>query len=176
MTSDIPELQRRVSNVFRIGNISAVDLAAARVKVDFQGVTTAWIPWMTDRAGAVKIWNPPSVGEQVCVCSPSGELGAGFIMSGAINYAGNPASDNRNHVYRLELPASGAFEIKIGDRTFILNNTKLVFDGDLEVDGDIKATGNVIADGDITAGTVSLSSHVHAGVVAGPASTAPPTP
>lgn len=164
MSAAIGELQRRLANIFRVGKVSEVDLGTGRVKVEFQGVTTAWLPWMTGRAGAVKDWNPPSVGEQVCVCCPSGELGAGFVMPGSINYADNPAPDNRNHVYRLELPANGTFEIKIDGLTLVLNKNKLTLNGDIEVTGDVKA------------GTISLKNHVHDGISPGSQETDPPTP
>ena len=101
MSAEIGDLQRRMANLFRVGGIAEVSRSTGRVKVQFQGVTSAWLPWMTGRAGAVKDWNPPSVGEQVCICSPSGELGAGFIMSGSINYDANAAPDSRADVQKI---------------------------------------------------------------------------
>jgi phage baseplate assembly protein gpV len=110
---------------------------------------------MTSRAGAVKDWNPPSVGEQVVVCSPSGELEAGFIMAGSINYDGNPAPDSRENVRKIELPAGGAYEIKVGGMTLTIAGGKLTLNGDIEVTGDVKA------------GAISLKNHKHGQVSAG---------
>ncbi len=164
MSAEIGDLQRRLANIFRVGRVSDVDLGTGRVKVQFQGVTTAWLPWMTGRAGAVKDWNPPAVGEQVCVCSPSGELGAGFIMAGSINYDGNAAPDDRANVQKITLPGGGSYEISVGGMTLILADGKLTLNGDIEVTGDV------------VAGTISLKNHIHGGVNTGPDDTDPPTP
>lgn len=155
MSAEIGELQRRMANLFRVGKIAEVNRATGRVKVTFQGVTSAWLPWMTSRAGAVKDWNPPSVGEQVCVCSPSGELEAGFIMTGSINYDGNPAPDSRENVQKITLPSGGSYEISVGGMTLTLAGGKLTLNGDIEVTGDVKA------------GAISLKDHKHGGIVIG---------
>ena len=155
MSAEIGDLQRRLANLFRVGKIAEVNRSTGRVKVSFQGVTSAWLPWMTSRAGAVKDWNPPSVGEQVVVCSPSGELEAGFIMPGSIYYDGNPAPDTRENVHKLTLPAGGSYEISIGGMTLTIAGGKLTLNGDIEVTGDVKA------------GAISLKNHKHGGVVIG---------
>lgn len=162
MSAEIGDLQRRMANIFRVGNVTEVDRSTARVKVQFQGVTTAWLPWMTGRAGAVKDWNPPSVGEQVCVCSPSGELAAGFIMPGSINYDGQSAPDSRANVQKLTLPAGGSYEISVGGMTLVLAGGKLTLNGDIEVTGDVKA------------GTISLKNHTHIHTASEPAPTGIP--
>jgi phage baseplate assembly protein V len=155
MSAEIGDLQRRLANLFRVGKVAEVNRTTGRVKVSFQGVTSAWLPWMTSRAGAVKDWNPPSVGEQVVVCSPSGELEAGFIMAGSIYYDGNPAPDARENVRKIELPAGGAYEIKVGGMTLTLAGGKLTLNGDIEVTGDVKA------------GAISLRTHKHGGIMQG---------
>jgi phage baseplate assembly protein V len=155
MSAEIGDLQRRMANLFRVGKITEVNNTTGRVKVSFQGVTSAWIPWMTTRAGAVKEWNPPSVGEQVCVCSPSGELGAGFVMPGSINYDDNPAPDNRANVKKITLPAGGSYEISVGGMTLTIAGGKLTLNGDIEVTGDVKA------------GAISLKNHKHGQVSTG---------
>lgn len=155
MSAEIGELQRRLANIFRVGKITEVNRSTGRVKVSFQGVTSAWLPWMTSRAGAVKDWNPPSVGEQVCVCSPSGELEAGFVMSGSINYTDNPAPDSRENVQKITLPAGGSYEISVGGMTLTLAGGKLTLNGTIEVTGDVKA------------GSISLKNHKHGGITIG---------
>lgn len=164
MSAEIGDLQRRLANIFRVGRVAEVDRSTGRVKVSFQGVTTAWLPWMASRAGAVKEWNPPSVGEQVCVCSPSGELDAGFIMPGAINYDANPAPDSRENVQKITLPAGGAYEISVGGMTLVLAGGKLTLNGSIEVTGDVKA------------GTISLKDHTHVHTASEPAPTGAPIP
>lgn len=163
MSAEIGDIQRRMANMFRVGKIAEVNLSTGRVKVNFQGVTTAWLPWMTSRAGAVKDWNPPAVGEQVCVVSPSGEIGAGFVLPGSINYDDNPAPDTRANVQKIALPAGGSYEISVGGMTLVLAGGKLTLNGDIEVTGDVKA------------GTISLKNHTHGGITTGPEETDPPT-
>jgi hypothetical protein len=46
--------------------------------------------------------------------------------------------------------------------------------GNLTVDGNIESTGDVAADGDVTAAAISLTTHVHPGVMAGPSLTGGP--
>jgi len=159
MSAEIGDLQRRLANIFRVGRVAAIDLSAGRVKVSFAGVTTAWLPWMAARAGAVKDWNPPSVGEQVCVCSPSGEINLGFVMPGAIPYDANPAPDVRAGVHKITLPAGGSYEISVGSVNLVLADGKITLNGDIEVTGDIKA------------GSISLRNHVHGGVTPGASTT-----
>ena len=47
--------------------------------------------------------------------------------------------------------------------------------GGLNIAGDIQTTGDVEANGDVKAGSISLQTHVHGGVMTGSGSTAPPT-
>ena len=164
MSAEIGDLQRRMANLFRVGKISEVERSTGRVKVQFGEAVTAWLPWMTGRAGAVKDWNPPSIGEQVVVCSPSGELEAGFVMFGSINtsdYAAPTAADN---TYRIDIPAGGNFEIRVGGATLSFSGGKITVNCDIETSADVKA------------GTISLRNHTHVHTAAEPAPTGAPIP
>ena len=77
---DIAELSRRLENMIRIGTIAEVDHAARRVRVQSGLLLTDWLKWRAGRAGATRTWNPPTVGEQVMVLSPSGELANGIVI------------------------------------------------------------------------------------------------
>ena len=88
----IGDLERRLANMQRPGKVVEVDHAKARIKVQCGQNTTAWLPWQTGRAGAVRRWSPPSVGEQVLVMSPSGEMAQGYVLPG---------------VYQNDHPANG---------------------------------------------------------------------
>ena len=182
MSAETAELQRRLANLLRVGKITEIDRAKGRVKVEFNGVTTPWLPWQTARAGAVKNWSPPAVGEQVCIISPFGELGAGFVMSGAINYDDQAAPDSRENVERIDLPSGGAYEIHHEGKTFKLSGGKLTFDGPVEITGDVSVTGKITATGNIEtpsevkAADIGLKTHRHSGVTPGPGNTAGPIP
>lgn len=77
----IAELERRLLNIIRFGTIASVDLNAAtcRVKLD-DTHTTGDLSWQTQRAGKVRTWSPPSIGEQVMIISPAGDLTQGIVM------------------------------------------------------------------------------------------------
>lgn len=77
---DIGELQRQISNLFRIGTVAELDEANARVKLNVSGLTTDWLPWGAARAGKTRTWSPPQVGEQVMMASPFGDMGQGVIV------------------------------------------------------------------------------------------------
>ncbi len=80
MSYELTELDRRLANIVRIGTIAELDEAGARVKVKLDDeLTTDWLPWMTSRAGATRTWSAPTVGEQVVLFAPSGELAQGVV-------------------------------------------------------------------------------------------------
>lgn len=115
---DIAELSRRVENLIRIGTVAEVDHANARIRVTSGGLDTDWLPWFERRAGATRSWDPPTVGEQVMILSPSGEPGAGICLVG-IYSAAAPAPSASASLHLMDFPdgakisydhASGALE------------------------------------------------------------------
>lgn len=82
MQERLNQLNARIANLIRIGSVSDVDTAKARVRVDIGRVKTNWLPWLTQRAGKTSTWSPLEVGEQVMVFSPSGELNQGVVIGG----------------------------------------------------------------------------------------------
>ena len=97
----IGDLERRLANMQRPGKIEAVDYDKARVKVRCGKNVTAWIPWMTPRAGGVREWCPPEVGEQVLVFSPSGEMANAYCQP-AVFQNSAPANGNKGTVRRTD--------------------------------------------------------------------------
>lgn len=108
MEAAVSDLQHRLANLIRVGKVTAVDYAKARVRIAWGANQSAWVPWMTGRAGATKDWNPPAVGEQVAMISPSGTLGAGFILPGGINYADKAAPGSDGDTTKI-IFADGSF-------------------------------------------------------------------
>lgn len=83
MNSDpfaLAETHRVLANMIRIGVVSELDEANARVKVTTGGFTTDWLPWTTSRAGATRTWSAPRAGEQVIVLSPYGDPSQGVVL------------------------------------------------------------------------------------------------
>lgn len=76
------ELFRLLNNVIRLGSVAAIDPTQMppRVRIDSGDLTTDWLPWVTLRAGQVRTWHPPSVGERVMVLAPGGNLANGVAL------------------------------------------------------------------------------------------------
>jgi phage baseplate assembly protein V len=97
------ELLRRLENMLRKGTISAVDHDGVLVRVKSGGLLTGWLPWFERRAGNVRSWCPPSVGEQCLVLSPGGEMTNGMVLVGLDSEA-NPAPSNSPTLHRTQYP------------------------------------------------------------------------
>lgn len=185
----ISELQRLLHNIVRVGVISAVDHGGpgqpARVRVAIGNLTTDWRPYHECRAGGTTTWNPPTVGEQATVLSPSGDLGAGVVLVG-LNSTRHPAPSNNPsqtvtrypdgavvqydhaaHALAATLPAGGTAKLDAPGGVSITSQITTI-NGDCQINGTLRATGDVVANG------VSLVEHVHSGVQQGNAWTEAP--
>lgn len=135
---DLVELSRQIENLIRIGTVLAVDHAAVRCRVKSGRLETGWLRWHTPRAGETRTWNPPTVGEQAVVLSPSGEPANGIVFYG-FNCDAHPAPssspnahvtdypdggvvtyDHGTHEYRLSVPDGGRIVLTIGATTLEL--------------------------------------------------------
>lgn len=105
----IADLIRRLENLIRAGTIAEVDHAAPRCRVKTGGLTTGWLPWFTRRAGSTTEWDPPSVGEQCMVFSPSGDPAVGFVLVGVYSDS-NPAASADPAVHRIDWANGDFFE------------------------------------------------------------------
>ncbi|WP_176039515.1 phage baseplate assembly protein V [Burkholderia stabilis] len=86
------EAQRQQRNGILRGRVVALDLAdptAPRCRVaigdpetDGEGLTTNWLSWKATRAGSVRTWSAPSIGEPVVIDCPGGDPSQG-VVSGA---------------------------------------------------------------------------------------------
>lgn len=115
------EADRRIANVIQIGTVTAVDAGSARARVQLGDILTPLIPVGQFRAGALSFWWMPTVGEQVVVACPSGDIARAVILCSI--YAGNaPSSDG-------------------GVPMVDLAGGKIVFNGNIEVTGDVVASG-----------------------------------
>lgn len=123
------ELLRRLENLLRPGVIAQVQYKPLRVRVATGGLLTGWLAVFAQRAGEDREWNPPSIGEQCLVLSPSGEPAQGFVLVGLYSDAHSAPDDSptrhrrayrdgavieydtETHQLRAELPAEGTFEL-----------------------------------------------------------------
>lgn len=82
------EAARRIENAILIGRVVEVDRQARRAKVEIEdGWTSAALPWIERRAGDVRSWSPPTVGEQCLILCPGGDPERGLVLPGVASDA-----------------------------------------------------------------------------------------
>lgn len=179
------ESQRRISNAFRIGTISAVDHGAGMCRVKTDDNETDWLPWFIPRAGKTIEWSAPSVDEQVMVLCPEGVMNGGVALRGIYSSAfPAPAAseslhltrhadgavisyDTQSHALTATLPAGGTAVIT-ADGGITLHGP-LTVNGDTTINGDTQVSKTLTAATDVIGGGKSVKGHVHSGVGAPPA-------
>jgi len=116
----IESLDRRVRNLVREGRITGVDYARGVATVDMDGLPSRDIPWV-QRAGDIKDWDPPTVGERVTVVSPTGDPAQGLITPGGWSDA-NPAPHDRGGERFIQ--AAHKIVLRVGETELILEPDK----------------------------------------------------
>lgn len=171
--------------------VVAVDLAAARVRVQSGDWVSAWVRWHSVAAGKARHWRVPSLREQGVLFSPSGVAAAGTFVPGLYGNAGAPP-DNRDHVevwrfddggslvydwqassYTIDLPAGTAtikvggsvFELTPGSARLVAGQINLVgavtIDGPTVVNSTLHAVGNITSDAAIIDVAGNSNHHSH---------------
>ncbi|EPZ5745156.1 phage baseplate assembly protein V [Klebsiella pneumoniae] len=87
---ELAELIRLLENVVRTGTVTEIDEEKWRVRVQSGGLSPNWMRWTAQRAGAFKVWIPPSIGEQVWFLCLGGNTDVAFI-GGSLYSDDNPA-------------------------------------------------------------------------------------
>lgn len=182
------ELERRLANLVKVGRVYALDLDSAvpRVKVKMGQLITAWLPFVSSRAGSDRTWWPVQIDEKVLVISPSGEMAQGLVIGAFYQQSVSPPSrdadsielhcsdgavfsyNKQSHALYIDLPSEGKVTVNAPQG--------------ITLQGDVRIEGNVSASGDISDHTramkddrVIFNQHTHAGVRSGPSQTPPPT-
>lgn len=173
---EIADLRRRLSNLLRIGTISAVSYKEAVARVKIGDLETTWLPWLL-RDGDDKAWHGVDLNEQVLVLSPCGDLNQGLILSSVYK---EPISDDGNLLlWRFKDGSIISFNRSSGELSAqITGNAAIVSQKSITADAKVSAvikSPKIILDGDVeitksltiaqnltTSGTVSLSGR-HAG-------------
>lgn len=175
---NITDLLRRLENLIRLGTIAAVDHQAARCTVRTGGLTVPGLPWLAGRAGSSLDWDPPTVGEQCVLFSPSGEPAQGVALVGLYSQqcpAPSKSANERRRVY----PDGAVIDYDHATHALIATlpaggTAKLVAPGGVTILGDVAITGLVTVSEDVIAAGISLVNHTHGGVDPGPGSTGAP--
>ncbi|MFG9064117.1 phage baseplate assembly protein V [Pseudomonas aeruginosa] len=146
---NIADLARLLENIVRFGTVEAVQMQPPRVQVKSGNITTAWRPWLNLRAGADREWDPPTIGEQVVLLSPSGNLAQGVVLTGLFSDL-IPANGERDGLHRRTYRDGAVIEYDS-----IAKHLRATLPGTAEViaEGDIDVTSNAnisaVALGDI---------------------------
>ncbi|KAF1003636.1 MAG: hypothetical protein GAK36_00213 [Pseudomonas sp.] len=165
--------------------VVAVDLAAARVRVQSAGWTSAWVRWHAQAAGVARHWRAPSLGEQGVLLSPSGQVAMGTFVPGLYGGA-QSAPDNRDYVeswsfpdgavlaydwqahrYAIALPA-GSIELQVGATQVLaepgsvtVNAAAINLQGAVQVQGNLAVQGNITSSGSILDTAGNSNHHTH---------------
>lgn len=187
---NIAELARLIENLVRLGTVAAVQVQPPRVQVKSGKILTAWLPWLSLRAGADREWDPPTVGEQVVLLSPSGLLTQGVVLAGLFSDQ-VPANGDREglhrrtyrdgavieydsiaHHLRAVLPENGTTDLVSRGGFNIVG--PINHQGDYTQTGNQTITGKVTVSEDVVAAEISLVQHRHGGVMPGGSKTEVP--
>ncbi|MGD7095897.1 phage baseplate assembly protein V [Ralstonia pseudosolanacearum] len=99
---DTAELARLLENLIRLGTVAEVRHSTPPVvRVRTGGLTTTWRPWVEQRAGKTRTWNPPTKGEQVLLLCPSGDLANAVILCGIPSENADVPSNDPNQTVTL---------------------------------------------------------------------------
>lgn len=188
--NDLATLARLIENLIRFGTIAAVQMQPPRVQVKTGTLTTAWLPWITLRAGADREWNPPTVDEQVLLFSPSGQLGNGVVLTGLFSDQ-IPANGDREGLHRITYRDGTVIEYDsvahhLNATLTDGGTTNLISTGGINIVGNIthqgnytqtgsqNVTGKVTVSVDVVAAGISLVEHLHGDVMPGGGKTGKP--
>lgn len=134
----------------RVGKVSSVNYKTGMVRVayhDRDDEVTRELPMLANGT-----YEMPKVGDQVYVQHLSNGTEAGVVLGRAWSQANGPAESGAG-LWRKDF-RDGSY-IRYAAGVLTVKAQKVVIEGDLEVQGEILATG------DVTAGGVTLQTHVH---------------
>lgn len=176
--------EQLTGQVIQLGTIASVDPANATCTVQTGAIVTGELPWIAQRAGGVRGWSPPTVGEQCVLLAPEGDMDSAFVVLGLYSDACPPPSHNPDVVH-LEF-ADGAViaydqavhalavTLPAGATAMLDAPGGATINADVTINGNVAVTGTVTASEDVLGGGKSLRGHRHGGVQAGGAQSGAP--
>ncbi|WP_010336771.1 MULTISPECIES: phage baseplate assembly protein V [Sphingobium] len=76
--------QQQIGDAIQYGVIASVDHANATCTVTLGDLDTDDLPWVAQRAGGMRCWSPPTIGEQCVVLVPRRRSGKWPCHSGPL--------------------------------------------------------------------------------------------
>ncbi len=181
---------QQINNLLRDGVVTEVDHARARCRVRTGEVHTDFIPWLAAAAGALIVWAPPGVGEQVLVLCGDGDLANAVALRGLYSEAFEAPSDSANvtllrfadgalitydsaaHALAAVLPAGGTVAITADGGVSI--NGPVTINGETTITGNVAISGKADVSEDVVGGGISLKNHLTTNVQPGSGKSGPP--
>lgn len=178
--------------LLREATVVAVDLENGLVELKTGEVRTPPIRFDCGRSGDTRIWSPPSVGEQMLLFCPEGDIERAFalaaIPSDQVPPAGNSLAecilyadgarlsyDPETHALAFALPDGATVSIvSKGGVTVDVGEAEVAILGNVRIDGDVAVTGEIRCERDVIGAGISLKEHRHKDVQAGLALTGKP--
>ncbi len=185
------ELARKLSNIIRIGQIVKVDYLKAKATVKMGDIETDYLPWITNHAGAARNWAPLSIGTQVIVLAPDGELNRGVILPSlyrnlypapantenqyTIHFADGSTIEYDKDTKSLSLDIKGNLNIVVGE-SFNLTAKQAILSAATTIEGNLDTTGTVNLSGSgaplaRVGDSVSVDANTHKGTITSGSST-----
>ncbi len=178
------DTSRQIGDLIRFGTVETVE--GATVTVRDGDVVSPPLPWVTLSGGWI-LWIAPTVGQQVTLLCPSGDIEGAIVLNGLYSTAFPPpaegltaalqAPDGARFAYDPETNQlmfdllAGAMTVLAAAGIELTAPVKITGDvevtgavtitGDIEVAGKIKATDEITSDTDVKAGLISLKNHPH---------------
>lgn len=169
----------RIGELLRYGTVDSVDLAAAKCVVRCGDMLSQPIRWIHGAAGATASWSPPSIGEQVLLLAPEGDLAGAIALRGVHCTAFPPAGSDPRELIRFADGAVIAYDPTAHRLEAVLPDgaiASLIAPGGLTIDADVRITGALEVDQDVRSAGVSLRHHKHLGVQPGGGVSGEPQP
>jgi phage baseplate assembly protein V len=169
--------------LIRFGTIATVDLAGGRCTVAAGELTSGPIRWLAARAGATRAWSPPTIGEQVVLLCPDGELAGAIALLGVSSTANAPPGNTLRELVTFADGAVLAYDpqahaleaiLPAGATARIVADGGITLEGDVAVKGKLNVSETIDAEQDVTGAGISLQHHTHGQVKAGTDSTGEP--
>lgn len=167
------ETDRLIGNVVRDGVIDSVDLDAGKVVVSFGDEKTPPIDWLM-AVGDTTIWIPPTVGQQVSVLSPEGDVERAYVIGGLASSEMAPLFFGLKNAIRFKDDSIVSYDPEANElKADLQGGMKILAPNGLRIEADVVITGDVQVDKTLTAttdvigGEKSLKGHKHLGVTPG---------
>lgn len=170
---------RLIGDLLREGVV--IERAGATCRVAIGDLESGPLPWLAGRAGDATIWSPPSIGEQVLVLSPEGDLARGIVLPGLYSDAHAAPAEDGSTMLRFGDgtviqydPAARHLNATVPGGSATIEAQDIVLLGSVTIMGDVEVGGTLTASGDVVGSGKSLKDHVHTKVQAGAAISGPP--